>query len=306
MSAIVRNLWSRVKAILPTERVGAILPDRLRTQWRIRLSNFHEHPPILVYTMGKVGTTTLTRSLAAMRLPNRVYHVHFLTPAGIANEKADYAARNLLKTKRAEHVMRSEALLRRLNRGSFRSLIVTGVRDPVGRRVSEVFQKADWYYTDLLDAHGQVDVERTVEFLRNEFDRTQPGDVFSWFHRELHPTFGIDVFDRPFDRARGYTIIEGEQARVLLFCLESLNDQFDQAITEFMGIDEPVRVVNRNRSAQKPYHDRYQEVKAALELSEETVNRIYDSPAVRHFYPEALVDTFKARWLHRVPSPSEK
>ncbi len=46
---------------------------------KIHLKNWNKKPPILIYTMGKVGSMTVYQSLKEAKLGNPVYHIHFLT-----------------------------------------------------------------------------------------------------------------------------------------------------------------------------------------------------------------------------------
>ena len=54
--------------------------DRLRLGWNLR--GIEHRNPILVYQMGKVGSSTVVQVLESLRLPSPVLHLH--TPNDIS------------------------------------------------------------------------------------------------------------------------------------------------------------------------------------------------------------------------------
>jgi len=90
--------------------------------------------------MGKVGSETFERSLVNARLPNPIYHIHFLSWKTIKAVENFY-----LKNAHVglpEHLIRSQHLRRIIDQhgDKLRWNIITLVRDPVSSEISGVFQ----------------------------------------------------------------------------------------------------------------------------------------------------------------------
>jgi hypothetical protein len=77
---------------------------RLRHAAVVALDSYAEAPPVLVYQMGKVGSSTVSATLRAAEIDHPVRYVHFMTARGILDALADYRRAGLLWSQRAAHV----------------------------------------------------------------------------------------------------------------------------------------------------------------------------------------------------------
>jgi hypothetical protein len=77
-----------------------------RICWRLKLKGIEHRRPILVYQMGKVGSSTVVRTLRAVEAATPVLHVHTLTRTGL-----DHAVRRQRASRQPylpEHLIVSE------------------------------------------------------------------------------------------------------------------------------------------------------------------------------------------------------
>ena len=251
---------------------------------------------ILVHTMGKVGSSTVARSLNRSSIDLPVYHTHFLSQDGINRVEARYRDDGLMVP---AHIRRSQDLRWRVSKGETGWLVVSLVRDPIARSVSDLFQNASTLWPELVDDNGNVDPDLALEWISSRlasFDE-ETDYVCTWFDQEMQPVFNIDVFDTSFDHERGYTVCSSSVANLLLLRLEDLNSVFQPAMRTLLPDQPEVEMVRANvRSDKTGPRTTYQTVKDEMSLPLSTVERIYDSRFVRHFYTASMVDTFIDRW----------
>lgn len=285
---------------------------RLYTHARLRLSPMRD--PILVYTVGKVGSSTVAESLAAHGVRASLYHVHWLTPARLRRDAAlqrAAAARTrgtpLEAHFRPRYVWRGEFLRERVAGpppGGGRWRIVTLVRDPVARNVSAFFQNLPLLGVDPAAPGGVASEEERVGELLALFERTYlvpggaeaiDGDPLTWFDEELAPVFGADVYAAPFPAERGFAILETPRARVLVLRLEDLDRAAAPAFEAFLGL-RGLALRRGQEGEEKAYASLYRRFRERLRVAGDVLERIYGSRYARHFYTEAERARFRAMW----------
>ncbi|HEY5658239.1 MAG TPA: putative capsular polysaccharide synthesis family protein [Myxococcota bacterium] len=254
-------------------------------------------PPVLVYQMGKVGSSTVARVLRAAAYPD--LHVHSLEPETLRRVYEEQRrAGGRFSVGYTWHLSRAvQARLRCLG-DTCRVSVITLVRDPIAREVSALFQSPTVQGAALLGADGALDAQRAVASLRARFSKKDAcWWVFDWFQSEIGATLGVDVMAAPFPRERGWGIVEGARASGLVLRTEDLDRTLAPALRAFLGIE--VGDVTRHRSnVRSETRDaaRYGDVLSGVRLPRDAVERIYAQPFVRHFYPQPMLDAFIARW----------
>jgi hypothetical protein len=261
------------------------------------LTHLDSSPPIVIYQMGKVGSSTVYRSLANVKLSGPIYHVHFLSQEGIDNAERYFLS---LQTPQVpEHIERSRQLRKRLDRGKDTQWkIITLVREPAARDISDLFQNVDSYWPELLDEEGKVRTNEALEFLQGrflEYDETT-NYTCTWFDRELKEVFNIDVYGTPFDHDRGYTIIPGQGAEVLILRLEDLGCSFGRAMSDFLGLDPGLEILSANVGEEKRHSAAYAYMLENITIPRAVCERIYASRYARHFYTESMRRDLVQRW----------
>jgi hypothetical protein len=264
---------------------------------RIRLRRLTDRPdlrdPIVVYQMGKVGSTTVDRSLRALDLPRGIFTAHLLNDL----DELERRAREIYPdpTETLSQIAKGRRLRKLiLDHPAVTWHVITLVRDPVQRNVSAFFENLTEVVPDVYErrARGEISLVEIRDAFINRYDHNAP---LEWFASQLEPVFGIDVFATPFDAARGYGTYEAERASLLLIRLENLTAGGDAAIREFLGLDR-FELVTSNVGRQKRYHDLYAEFEQNVTLPERYLARMYESRLARHFYTDTEIETFRQRW----------
>ncbi|HET6566612.1 MAG TPA: putative capsular polysaccharide synthesis family protein [Rhodothermales bacterium] len=272
---------------------------------RIGLQDFSKHPPILVYQMGKVGSTTIYRSLQTAKLLNPVYHIHYLSPGNLEWDEQRFVLarqKKILEPKTLQHIQTGHLLRSKLLRQADAPLyIITGVREPVSWTLSSFFQNIHYFCPDLLDEDGRAREQDTLRYLQSMFARfDEKRDLASnWFDIEFKKFFDVDIYQVPFNCRKGYTILEHGRLHVLILRQEDLRRTLSGALREFLAIDQPIEVKESNVGTHKKHRQAYTFVKDNIRIPSEVCERIYSTKYVRHFYDENTIAGFVQKWRDR-------
>ena len=129
--------------------------------------------PVLIYQMGKVGSSSIYRSLCR-QYDGVVGHTHVSAPAH---------ATPLVRLIFEWTVANSQPLK-----------VISLTREPVGRNVSSFFQNFE-LFTGLPYEEAKFSIEQLREIFLETFTHDAP---LTWFDRHILKTFGIDVYSKPF------------------------------------------------------------------------------------------------------------
>jgi hypothetical protein len=278
----------------------ALLPPLLRLE--IGWQNFEKTPPILIYQCGKVGSSTVRKTLRHASLANPIYQVHCLSDEGIQR----YEERRR-KSPQASHVREclavSQSLRQKLDSGTSTQMpvkIITLTREPIGLMISSFFEAISGQESfERLDEDALVD--ESMKRIRRQLRRFDESSnrVCTWFDRELKATFDIDVFAYPFDPAMGYQIISQGAVDLLIIRLEDLNRCGSEVLAQFLERDRPIPLINANQRNAKEFATAYTRVKETIKIPKHLSQAVYDSRYATHFYSESERQSFIEKWARR-------
>lgn len=271
----------------------------------------YKDPPLLVYQMGKVGSSSVTMTLREANLDRHIYHIHFLTPELI--EKYEKKRKGFFATSREgdlKHIWQYQHLYKQIKRGlnGRKWKVVTLVRDPVARNLSTFFEHIEI----VPSASDREQTFRSVEYgfevtIENGdleplidlfFEKCRHDTPIIYFDREFKTIFDIDLFASDFPKTKGYQIYEAAEADILLIKLEYLDQCTAEAFKAFLNIDN-LSLVRHNVGSQKETSDIYQLFKESINLPESYIDHMYASKVAQHFYTEAEISRFRAKWSGR-------
>ena len=260
---------------------------------KLEIKLFFNKTAIVVYQMGKVGSTTVYFSLKNTLLFNPVFHVHFLDRSALKEQEKFYNSTVGKTPNQIRHLRHGNFLRQKLDESvDINWKIITLVRDPIIREISIFFQKKDKKFPQGIDT---ADIINLLEKQFLSFDESTDF-ACNWFDREIKSNFNIDVYDFDFDRQKGYQIIREKDREILIMRLEDLNNCFQVALGEFLAITQPINKVSENTATTKPYKKQYLEVIDKLKIPRTVCELIYSSKYARHFYSKEMLDTFIERW----------
>lgn len=190
--------------------------------------------------------------------------------------------------------------------------IITSVREPLSRDYSAFWQSFEMehaYLMSLFNKDFQKMYEDYVALILNGYRLasekmgcTLPSiwcDEFEWFNEEIRRYSDIDVYAYPFDKERGYQVIEKDNVQLFIFKVEKLDDIMS-ALCDFVGCDNLSRQ-DTNKAENKIYHLAYKEFKKTVRLSSGYVDHYYkNNEYVNHFYTTEEKDTFLKQWKKNI------
>lgn len=243
------------------ERLSRVREEAFRY---FAFSPLYQNEIILIYQPGKVASTSLYRTI--QKYGRHVLHCHDLDKIG-SNDDDLYRLLNLQSGK-----------------------IISLVREPIARRISEMWQGIPYADRYAFDADF-YDIEN------NYFYQGIQGALseFEWFDLQIKRLFKIDVYSYPFDKEKGYTFIKEGKIELLLIKVEKLNE-LEDVIGRFLNIQN-FRLYNDNVGNQKSYRFALQSYKENFMVSQELLETIYEHEYVKHFYSEQERNGYYRKWL---------
>jgi hypothetical protein len=234
------------------------------------------YTPVLVYQMGKVGSSSIGKSLDD-------------TYPGISVNAHDFfhGHHNWLVRRLYRAVMEEGAPLD----------IVSSIREPIGRNVSAFFEN---YERDTGVEYR--DSNLSVQELRDLFLANYRHDLpLSWFEDHIESKFGIDVYASPFPQSGHATYASG-RFRLLIVKVEIPDAEKERAIGEFLQLGS-FDLIRANVGDQKMYADQYRAFKREVRLPSDLVDRICASRYFTHFYSPATIEKVRRSWSADTTAP---
>jgi hypothetical protein len=270
----------------------------------------YQNPPLLIYQMGKVGSSTIQRSLKALNLDRPIFHVHYLSKSRVEDlekERRKYIRTEkfgLLKRPWMYQFLRQE-LIKRFEGQKWKIISLT--RDPVARNMAAFFEnlefkkvseqpkyevKSDYYKIEPVILTGH-DLEKLPILFFERFKHDSPLDFFD---RELKSVFGIDVYSSEFPKSKGYKIYSGEKADAMIIKLEYLNQCVQLAFKEFIDVED-FNLINTNIGNQKDYAAVYSQFKDFIIFPKHYIDKMYQTKYMQHFYSDEEINQFRHKWF---------
>jgi hypothetical protein len=242
---------------------------------------------VLVYTLGKVATTTVHQTLVNYNEKKiDVHHVHFLSknwlkkilPASHPSIHHNIALGNSILNHIAQNPEK-------------RVKIITLTREPIARDISDILQNWEQRY----EGRGINEVD-TDEIFNNFKKNNDFSYTTTWFDSEFLEYTGFDIYSVPFDTEKGYSIYNTQKFDILVIQSEKLSQCFQEAFDRFLGIKINELSVS-NESDDKIGADKIQSLKQRLRYTKEELDRIYTLKYITHFYAKEEIENFYRKWM---------
>ncbi|WP_159434775.1 putative capsular polysaccharide synthesis family protein [Rubritalea squalenifaciens] len=184
--------------------------------------------------------------------------------------------------------------------------LITATRDPVSRKVSTFFQNIiDGPYDYAFGSQEKV-LDAGMDELLRRFQTWQEGieEATGWFDKHFFSATGIDVYANPFEKDKGWQIIEQGKWRVLILRYEDISVNHVDALNDFVSRRYGDRVTykelkSKNLSSGKWYSGLMKTFYEQIKFSQEEMAAAYDSKYAHHFYSDDELRKMKARWNHQ-------
>ena len=274
---------------------GYAQETRLRFSLKNRLKNVRHQNPIIIYQMGKVGSSSVVRTLEHLKLDVPILHVHTLS-----SDHLDFAInkqRNSVSPYLHKHLITSSILVKELQKGIFPCRIISLTREPVARAISFLFEDLKKQAPDAILPNKKLDIEILKSTLDQLLSKDSGiADPSQWFENELNHCLGIDVFSAPYDRERGFVYMDHGPVSVLVMRMEDLNRSLLDGLEVLLDskIDMP-ELLKANVGNSKWYASSLKLIKETYKLSAPQSQRVFNTKYFQHFYGNQA-EQYRERW----------
>ena len=213
--------------------------------------------PVFVYQMGKVGSTSIYRSLKKA-YSGAVFHGHYFDAF-----HSEFSLRQL-------HAWYIQQPARKIK-------LISLIREPVTRNISAFFQNFK------RDTGMQIEkCRKSMHELRDMFLLNYPHEIpWVWFDNNIKKNFGIDVYEHPFG-AQGHLVIEHANVELLILRCDLPDSKKSELIGDFVGLPS-FSIANSNVSAEKEY-SQYMDAFKSIKLPLWYLHRLSATKYMKHFY----------------------
>ncbi len=245
---------------------------------RIVKRRFSRSLPILIYQMGKVGSSTIKLSLDRLNIFES-YQVHRLNPDNIARITREHERRGWAPPPGDRNGLR---LYERIVRHRSPALIITLVREPIGRNFSYYFQNLD-KICGKVNAHATVPTEQLVRDFPLEFPYSD--DPLTWFDYEFKQVTGIDLYGYDLAIGEGFAEVKTTLYDVLILRTDAADEIKSDAMARFLGVAR-VPLVKANATAHKQQAEAYRNFRNSIRMVPEYLDHMFGSKYSRHFFDD--------------------
>jgi hypothetical protein len=271
--------------------------------------------PVLIYQMGKVGSSSIRNSLFRYQHPSLrpilMSHEYFpvrsrdLHRIAIEPEYQDMLAREIAHD---QHVYQQFSLRKRLGwrfrekfyaeriykgwvQSQYPVRVITLVREPVANNISMFFQIMDQYIDKGID-RSAYSIDELVDIFIEKYMHSRP---LTWLDAEIKTNLSIDIYGTPFPVDKGHTTISNGRVSLLVLRCELDDRAKAQAIADFLGLEE-FNIIRSNVSSEKSYAGQYAEFKQHIRIPPALLDQMYNSKFASHFYSSEEREQFRVRW----------
>ncbi len=235
--------------------------------------------PVIVWTMGKVGSLSVYHAIRAAKI--RALHPHYCDAESL-RQLGEKFGHDLPLIKHGEDAI---AVLEQATLEN-PALIVTMVRTPIERNISSYFHNREFIDFSSEDLNEKV---------RHFIETYSHHVVLRWLDLNLKKVLGLDVYAEPFDKEKGFRVYDRGRHNVLLLRSDLSRGEQGAIISDFVG--RPITIGDRNVAAEKSYADEYQAFVDRIDLSKEFVDQLLNSAYARHFWRKEKLDQLRKFWL---------
>jgi len=274
-----------------------------------RLFEFLGREPIIVYTMGKVGSATVFHAFHEQYFFPLTYHVHHLTSKAFQNAVKKYNESGLqisdkinlttLIKGNSSHMSASQILMNPKVINTRRNWnIITLVRDPFSTYLSHIFQNPQIRRPFLLDENGMLNKEKVERHIDEIFTKPHPEKDFisNWFDNEFYKFTGVDLYQYPFNPEKGYAIIHEKRFKIAVIALESLDKNLPLIFKEFTNSSEEISIEKKNIRTRDDKSGFYQELKNNIKVPRDGLEKFYSTKYARYFFTTEYREQMINKW----------
>lgn len=248
--------------------------------------------PILVFTMGKVGSLSIYYALKNdWRTP--VFHVHSLSEAEQKFYEEECFKRGILPGSRSAIPMINSQILKKKRPYK----IITLVRNPIDRNLSAFFEAFEYYIGTTAEKY-----QGSMAELEQKFYELLPHTYATdWFQDYFYQQTGVNIYDFGYDKAKKYQLISAQNIEILV-----MDVALDDSIKEKLVVDfthrQLVSIDRKNVRESTAAADLYKEFKSSIRFGKNYLSGLLETQYFNHFFDEDSKLKTLQKWQNSIDS----
>lgn len=267
-----------------------MLKQRYRKFYRrhlyVPLNAMRGKEAVIIYTMGKVGSTSIYESL-----PESVFwvQVHTLNPE-------EWEKARLTRSNQDVNIVlkQSEQVRKHIIEAGRKAKYITVVREPLSRNISAFFQNFR-HFAGHKPSSKPEDQSEQVRIFLEQYPHER---VLTFFDTEYKAMLGVDVYAQEFPFEQGYQRLSFERGELLILRTESDDSVKEKAIADYLNLPE-FRLQRANVREEHHTAEAYKAFKESLVLPKDYVERMLESQYCQHFYTSEERQALREQWLSK-------
>jgi len=241
---------------------------------------------VVIYQMGKVGSSSLRDSLTNVEGLEVIHAHHLYAPYAteLNQQKQSMGWRLTQDPKKVRQLWSKVSDGRDL-------YVISAVREPLSRNISAYFQNLSDIF-GAESAHLAMSQEELLAGFLNRYPHSIP---LEWFDKEMRRSLGIDVYQYRFPHERGWARIKRGNYSLLLIRHDLNDSQKIQQVEKFLGVCSIV-MTSTNIGKDKPYRYSYDRFIREVKFDRSFLDQMLNSKYARHFYSSEELRALNERW----------
>ncbi len=265
------------------------IKDRYVLARQARILKRGAQPPLLIFTMAKVGSLSVYQSLKKAGVSS-VFHIHTLNKEEVIRGIKKCFDNGIYPGSRSPVILLNQALQDR----SEKIKVVSIFRNPVERNISAFF--------DAFTLHMGVapqDYKGDLETIEKAFHKKlQHNYAIDWYDSHFKEALGLDVYQYSFDTQKQYAILSNDIVEVLLLDSRLNDTKKEELIQDFCAVPN-FQLQNVNVTSQAKHANLYADFKEYVRFRESYLNHQLDSKYTSHFFTQEDRQALKKKWTSR-------
>ena len=122
---------------------------------------------------------------------------------------------------------------------------------------------------------------------------------FEWFEEQYHEQLGINLYDIPFNKEKGYLRFTVGTYDIFILQLEKMENAFED-LKAFLENDS-IKMIWKHKASDKWFSLAYGQFRDEVRIPREYFDGYYyNNKMLNHFYSEKDIEDFKKKWIKQV------
>lgn len=255
-------------------------------QQRRQLKNLTQDP-VLVFTMAKVGSLSIYQSIRKYStIPS--FHIHSLDEDEVRAGDQLCFDHGIYPDSRSPVSLINKTVI--TPQKPYK--IISIFRNPLERNISAFFDAFE-FHVGMLPSKYKGSIEELKTLFYEKLNHTY---AINWYENHFLKGTGVNVYDRPFDTEKQYTVYTHGSIEILLMDSRLVDTEKEKIVQEFCGIPD-FKLTNLNVTDQMKHASLYAAFKNELRFDSEYLDQQLNSRFFSHFFTKEDKDVLHEKWL---------